>query len=152
MLSGVNSVPLSYGEPQAEVGPPFDVDPAAVLTTALESLKAKLEEEQKTLAVKLQKVTLEGYQTLEKSHMGKTTSETEEKIPIGDMLVSTSAEMAHVGMKIAMTKNLGNYNSFKLEVSLILPCDNNSKDIDSTAEVITNWLEQQMVKGLSDFE
>jgi hypothetical protein len=60
------------------------------------------------------------------------------------------AEAAQVGVEASMTKNLGNYESVRLQCSLVLPC---AKDeIDDTFEFAQNWVNGKMEDMISGLE
>jgi hypothetical protein len=50
--------------------------------------------------------------------------------------------VANVGVTAGLTRNVGNYNSVKLSVSLHLPCG--PSDIDSTFDFVQMWVNTRM--------
>jgi len=49
---------------------------------------------------------------------------------------------AYVMVKGAVTKNLGNYESIKVEVSIGMPCHNNMKAVEDTYKVISDKVDE----------
>lgn len=69
-------------------------------------------------------------------------SETIEELPVKEVLVTK--KLLNVGMSAAMTFNLGNYESAKVNVSLHVPCE--SEELEDTYEFISNWVNGKMTK------
>lgn len=61
-----------------------------------------------------------------------------------------ASEPANVGLSIAHTKNLGNYESVKVQVSLHIPCTPSVEDINHTFEQIEKWCDEKMASVLSE--
>lgn len=50
--------------------------------------------------------------------------------------------IAQVGVEASMTKNLGNYESVRLQCSLVMPCP--TDEINETFEFAQNWVNSKM--------
>ena len=59
---------------------------------------------------------------------------------------------AVVSIEMGMTKNLGNYESFKISVSLSVPCGTDQASIDQTAEEAYEWVDDRVDKILKEVE
>jgi len=60
--------------------------------------------------------------------------------------------MANVGMKVGMTKNLGDYNSLRVDVSLYLPCENTDVAVNETFDLVENWCDLKMQGIMEEYE
>ena len=72
----------------------------------------------------------------------------EKEFKMGEVL-STEA-MANVGVAVGMTKNLGNYESVKVQISLHMPCAPDSEVIDQTFAFIEEWVDKKMEAALAE--
>lgn len=81
----------------------------------------------------------------------KTGATVEKEIAVGEPVVATGP-MANVGFSASMTKNLGNYESVKVTVSLFLPCEPVPETIDKTFVTAKEWVDVQMQKTLEDLD
>lgn len=77
---------------------------------------------------------------------GQEIKETKETV--GEVLVSQ--EVANVGLTVAFTKNLGDYNSAKIQVSLHLPCEPEPDVINAAFEQITEWCDTKLSKLVNE--
>jgi hypothetical protein len=72
----------------------------------------------------------------------------EEKVDIPEdiqVLESTSAQvLAEVGMSAGFTKNLGDFNSARIDVHLKMPC--RVSDIDSAFVFVNEWVDSRIQK------
>jgi len=66
--------------------------------------------------------------------------------------VISEKPMANVGMKVGVTKNLGNYESVRIDVSLYLPCDPEDQKINDTFDTISNWVDLKMQGIMEEYE
>lgn len=73
-------------------------------------------------------------------------SETQVEVPIKEILVNKP--MINVGMSAAHTKNLGNYSSAKISVSLHVPCE--AIDLEDTYSFVKDWVNTKMVEVISE--
>jgi hypothetical protein len=71
----------------------------------------------------------------------KDGSESEVKQKLKDELLPSA--YATVGYKMGHTKNLGNYESLRVEVSINWPCEGNVETIDSTYAKCRVWVEEK---------
>ena len=70
-------------------------------------------------------------------------AETEEHV-LGEMVVSDDKPMANVGVKLGTTKNLGDYNSLRVDVSLFMPSDTDKKSLNKTFKKCFNWCDNKL--------
>jgi len=76
-----------------------------------------------------------------------------EELPYGDpIMVKKDETFANVGMKVGMTKNLGNYESVRIDVSLYVPCVNDADVINDTFELVNTWVDIKMAEILQEYE
>lgn len=69
----------------------------------------------------------------------------EGKEPVGDpVTVSSDQPMANVGLKVGMTKNLGNYESVRVDVSCFIPCLPAEPDMDAAFSVCEAWCDAKI--------
>lgn len=84
--------------------------------------------------------------------MGKVTktdkSGTTEESEVVDEVVSTEP-MANVGFRLSHTKNLGNYESLKVDVSLYMPSKTDKKSLNKTFKKLQNWCDNKMDEVLN---
>lgn len=73
-------------------------------------------------------------------------SESQVEVPIKEIMVNKP--MINVGMSAATTKNLGNYESAKISVSLHVPCD--AVDLEETYAFVKDWVNSKMVEVISE--
>lgn len=66
--------------------------------------------------------------------------------------VISDKPMANVGLKVGWTKNLGDYNSMRVDVSLYLPCDTEQDEIDKTFEKVSVWCDLRMGEVMAEYE
>lgn len=60
--------------------------------------------------------------------------------------------MANVGVKVGMTKNLGNYESLRVDVSLYMPCDPDDQSMHDTFDLVQNWCDLKMQSIMEELE
>jgi hypothetical protein len=58
-------------------------------------------------------------------------------------------KFAEVGFAAGFTKNLGNYSSARVDITLKLPCE--PTEIDEAYEFAENWVSQRLQKQHEDF-
>jgi len=51
---------------------------------------------------------------------------------------------ATVGLAIGMTKNLGDFNNIKFQVSLYLPCEPTAEEIEGTYQAVKEWVDDKV--------
>lgn len=59
-----------------------------------------------------------------------------------------NAPMATVGFSAGLTKNLGNYSSARVDVSLTIPCTTGT--IDNTFQEVVEWVNARMEEIIED--
>ena len=84
-----------------------------------------------TLQVKVQKVN--GTVDKEYKQSGQTITTESEVIPVGEVQTTPDIQ-AVVSIAMGMTKNLGNFEAFKVNVSLSIPCENELGAINNAAD------------------
>lgn len=92
----------------------------------------------------------------------KTGVEHKEEIPLGSALVADESfasspilksaiqRPANVGVMLNYTKNLGNYESLKVQVSLHLPAENVDTEIDAAFDRAFKWVEGKVKHIVED--
>jgi len=75
--------------------------------------------------------------TVEKQYSSGGTESISEKVA---EVVSEQAT-CNVGVSMAFTKNLGNYESLKVSVSLFMPCIPTPEEIEDTYEEVKGWVD-----------
>ena len=58
--------------------------------------------------------------------------------------------MANVGVKVGTTKNLGDYNSLRVDVSLFLPSKTSKKELNKTFKKCFDWCDDKLDKIMDD--
>lgn len=89
---------------------------------------------------------VDGTVTVEKTGQAPIT----ESETIGD--VASTQPMANVGYSVAMTKNLGNYESVKITASIHLPCLPTEQEIEDTYIAAKDWVEGKINQAMSELE
>lgn len=67
-----------------------------------------------------------------------------EEIEVGEMVVSDDKPMANVGVKVGTTKNLGDYNSLRVDVSLFMPSETDKKSLNKTFKRCFKWCDTKL--------
>ena len=73
--------------------------------------------------------------------------DTEEEV-LGEVVVDKP--MANVGVKLGTTKNLGNYESLRVDVSLFMPSETDKKSLNKTFKKCFNWVDDKLDKIMED--
>lgn len=73
----------------------------------------------------------------------KDGTETDEQVPVGEVK-AFKAPHATVGLTMAVTRNLGNYESVKMSVSLYMPCENNEQAMQETFDEVKGWVDTRV--------
>lgn len=71
-----------------------------------------------------------------------------EEVEVDEVIVDKP--MANVGVKLGTTKNLGNYESLRVDVSLFYPCEPNKKDMDKTFKKAFKWVDKKLSGIMED--
>lgn len=58
--------------------------------------------------------------------------------------------MANVGVKVGTTKNLGDYNSLRVDVSLFMPSDTDKKSLNKTFNKCFKWCDDKLDTIMDD--
>ena len=58
--------------------------------------------------------------------------------------------MANVGVKLGTTKNLGDYESLRVDVSLFMPCEPKKKAINKTFDKCFAWVDDKLDSIMKD--
>lgn len=72
---------------------------------------------------------------------GKETETTE---VLGEMIVDKP--MANVGVKLGTTKNLGDYNSLRVDVTLYMPSETDKKSLNKTFKKTKKWVDLKLAE------
>lgn len=72
----------------------------------------------------------------------KNGVEHEETEVLGEVIVDKP--MANVGVKLGTTKNLGDYNSLRVDVTLFMPSETDKKSIDKTFKKVYKWVDKRL--------
>lgn len=67
---------------------------------------------------------------------------------VDEMIVDEN--MANVGVKVGTTKNLGDYNSLRVDVSLYMPSKTDKKSLDKTFKRCFKWCDTKLDKIMDD--
>lgn len=70
---------------------------------------------------------------------------TEENFTMAPVTVRSSA-LAEVGFSCGLTKNLGNYESMKFEVRIMIPCDPTAEEIEATYSAAKEWVDGKVTE------
>jgi len=62
----------------------------------------------------------------------------------------TDEPMANVGMKLGHTKNLGDYESVRVDVSLYMPSKTDKKSLDKTFKKVFKWCDKKLADIVGD--
>jgi hypothetical protein len=81
-------------------------------------------------------------------HKSGAKTDTSEMIPLKNP--PTTEHPAVVGVKMGYTKNLGNFESLRLDVSCTVPCDNTKAAMDAAFDFASEWCDDKMIKLQSD--
>lgn len=71
-----------------------------------------------------------------------------EEVEVDEVIVDKP--MANVGVKLGTTKNLGNYESLRVDVSLFYPCEPNKKDMDKAFKKAFKWVDKKLSGIMED--
>jgi len=80
----------------------------------------------------------------------KTGAEVEKKIPVGHIV--KTEDMAEVGFSLSHTKNLGNYESLRVEVRITLPCKPDPKSLEEAYEFCSEFVNDKMSGNIDDID
>lgn len=78
--------------------------------------------------------------TITKQH--KDGSSEEEKEVLAEQ--QFSGPTANIGVSMGLTKNLGEYNNIKFQVSIHMPCQPDAQDIEDTYEQCKAWVDDKV--------
>lgn len=102
------------------------------------------------MSLKVSNKPVEASGTKTKKDAGQVTSETSWQTVLG--VVEADEPLANVGFRASMTKNLGNYESVRIEISVYMPCAARQKQIDKAYEYVKGYVEDRMEAELSELE
>lgn len=77
----------------------------------------------------------------------KAGKETETSEVVDEIIIDKP--MANVGVKVGTTKNLGDYNSLRVDVSLFMPSDMDKKSLNKTFDKCFKWCDDKL-DGIMD--
>lgn len=75
------------------------------------------------------------------------SSTTEEEVVASDVNIPTPH--ASVGLSMGLTKNMGDYENLKVQVSLWLPCAPDAEEIEGTYIAAKEWVDEK-IQALND--
>jgi len=140
--------PVDVGEVPVEK----DNSPIAHLNDPPEDLaKAAAEKADKAAAAKAKKQDKVAKQVVAQvatSH--NKGAEHNEQIPVS--VVEVPEPHATVGFNAAYTKNMGDYNSLKVSVSLFMPCKPDAESVEEAYGKVKLWVDGKMEALLSEVE
>lgn len=92
--------------------------------------------------------------TIKKKGQGEATTTVKHKQG-GEVTEKTSTEPLHtdgtlVGFKMGYTKNLGNYESVRVEVSLVLPTY--TENVEHAYKVAKDWADNKLTEAVAEIE
>jgi len=64
--------------------------------------------------------------------------------------VTVDKPMANIGVKLGTTKNLGNYESLRVDVSLFYPCEPKKKAMEKAYKKVFAWVDNKLDEIMSD--
>lgn len=67
--------------------------------------------------------------------------DTQEEV-LGEVVVDKP--MANVGVKLGTTKNLGDYESLRVDVSLFIPSETDKKSLNKTFKKAFKWVDEKL--------
>jgi len=80
---------------------------------------------------------------------GQVVSETESNEEVGESQLYNQPT-CNVGVSVGVTKNTGNFNSLKIQVSLHMPCY--VEEIDPVYEYTKEWVDNKMDAIVAEIE
>lgn len=96
------------------------------------------------MAIQIKVKQGKGKTAVQEVKSGKPAGPPKETVePVGELLVS-DGPFANVGMSIAQTINVGDYNSVRVEVSLHMPCEPNEEAINETQAAVQEWIDSKV--------
>jgi hypothetical protein len=98
------------------------------------------------MGVKFEGKPVEGTVTI----VEKDGTEAEVKQKVGEEVLP--ANYATVGCRMGHTKNLGNYESLRVEVSISWPCPADGDSIESTYGKCKEWVESKLEAVIKEVE
>lgn len=84
--------------------------------------------------------------TVRRTQVGKVLEDSSEEETIHVRKFET--EPAYVSVRVGATKNMGNYESLRLEVGVTIPCY--TEEITEVEKQATEWVDDKMDKKLSE--
>ena len=78
--------------------------------------------------------------TVTKQHKDGSVEETKEVVAEQKF----EGPSANVGVSMGLTKNLGDYNNIKFQVSIHMPCHPDAQDIEDTYEQCKAWVDSKV--------
>lgn len=85
------------------------------------------------------------------SHAGKETVEEEHTEKVGPAL-NYEGPVAEVMFKAGITRNMGDYNSARIDVALTLPCEPTAPDLDVAFAYSRSWVDERLQDLLSEMD
>ena len=92
----------------------------------------------------------QGHETSGKVEKNIAGVQSSDSIPVASGVQSVATPTANVGLTVALTKNLGNYESCKFSVSLHMPCLPIEEDIEDTFAAVKAWVDAKTTEILNE--
>ena len=67
-----------------------------------------------------------------------------EDIVVDEVVLEDDKPMANVGIKLGATKNLGDFESLRVDVSLYMPSDTDKKSLNKTFKKCFKWCDNKL--------
>lgn len=58
--------------------------------------------------------------------------------------VTSDKQLANVGVKLGTTKNMDNYESLRVDVSLFMPSETDKKSLNKTFKKVFKWVDDKL--------
>lgn len=85
----------------------------------------------------------------EVTQTGKTGTEQTKEYPVGEPKTFDKLPCV-VGMSMGATRNLGNYQSARVDVTLLVPCEHS--EVNDVADFVKGWVEERMNGLVSEID
>ena len=84
-------------------------------------------------------------------HRSADGSETVVNENIGDPDVTLSpSELTNISLRMGFTKNLGDFESLRIDVGCVFPCKNAKDDMDKAFELCSTWVDSKLLELQAD--
>jgi len=94
----------------------------------------------------IQKMLVEG-----KTQIEHANGEIEEETELVEEVI-VDKPMANVGLKVGMTKNMGNYESIRVDISLFIPSELDEESLNAAFKKCDEWCEKRMKRVMEELK